>query len=255
MRLSFFSLFLCLSFVLFSAPAQAQLRISTGEDVAIAFFKTGGEQPNYDTLVRGLKDYARTPLARQNAFFEKETLRLRNAYQNYDPATDLLTIRTRVEVTLHHEIIDEDTEKHSMTLFFGKDDALFFPYQLGDYNIAILPQKMDARFDRDIAPSQYALIKSSFNEQTSGTAFIYIQLKPFKSYMDEPVKMGGLDQWVLVADVTNLTLTDSKGSSMWNYSANWYVSPQTESLRELYDDQAVEKQRVMETENPLKPVQ
>lgn len=240
---------------LFSNAALAQFRLSNEEDVAIAFFKTGGQEPNYETLVRGLKDYARTPLARQEAFFARETTRLRGAYQNYNPETGLLTIRTRAEIDLHHEWIDKETEHHSMTVFFGKDDALFFPYKLGDYNIAVVPTKMDARFTRDIAASQYNLIKSTFGDNTKGNAIMYIQMKPSKAYMDEPINMGGLDQWALVADVVNLTLTDPNDVQMWNYSAGWYVSPQTKELNELYDAQAAEKQHEMETENPLKPVQ
>lgn len=235
--------------------AQAQFRLSNEEDVAIAFFKTGGQEPNYLTLIRGMKEYARTPLARQDDFIARETKRLRNAYTNYNPESGLLTVRTRVQINLHHEWIDKETEKHSMSVFFGKDDALFFPYKMGDYNLAIVPRKMDARFTRDIAPSQYSLMKGVFNDADEGNAVMYIQFKPHKAYLDAPVNMGGLDQWALVADVVNLTLTDSTGGQMWNYSPVWYVSPQTEELRDLYEEQTEEKKLEMETENPLKPVQ
>jgi hypothetical protein len=254
MRAFFLLTFIC-STAFFATIAQAQFRLSNEEDIAIALFKTGGQEPNYETLVRGLEDFARTPLARQPEFFAKHTARLRNAYQNYNPETGLLTIRTKAQIELHHEWLDKETERHSMSVFFGKDDALFFPYKLGDYNIAVVPTKMDARFTRDIAPSQYSLIKTSFGETNQGNAIIYIQLKPEKAYLDEPIKMGGLDQWALVADVVNLTMTDNHDNQMWNYSASWYVSPQTKELNDLYDEQAEQKKREMERENPLKPVQ
>lgn len=250
-------LLLALAALLFASfPAHAQYKLADAEDVAIAFFKTGGQQPNYETLIRGLPDYRKVPPAKQDAFIAKQKQRLQTAYAKYNPQTDLLTIRTRVNVDLHAKQQDDKdkTVLYSMTLSFGKDDSLFFPYRMGDYHIAIIPKKMDSSFEQNLAPSQYELIKTSLGD-VNGPAALYIQLKPSKAYLDEPYKIGGEDQWALVADVAGLVMMDGRGSRLWTYSADWYVSPMTQELRDIYSDKKEERERIMEQENPLKPLE
>lgn len=254
MRPLFLALF-ALLLMPFAAQAQ-QYDLADSEDVAIAFFKTGGQPPNYLTLIRGLPKYRDTPVAKQDEFIANQTQRLQQAYARYNPETDLLTIRTRVQVELHAVQLEDEkkTVKYSMTLSFGKDDALFFPYSLGDYHIAVLPKKMDSRFDQNLEPSQYDLIKS-IQDGEKGLAQLYIQLKPSKAYMDAPVSIGGKEQWVLAADVAGLVMTDSRGSTLWSYSPDWYVSPMTKELRDIYVDENARKHQQMELENPIKPLE
>lgn len=253
MRLIFFTFLVFLSACLAAShDASAQYRVSSDEDVAIAFFKTANAPPNFEKLATASKAYRMTPVARQNDFAAKEKIRLQNAYNNFDVRNNLLTLQTRVDVELHHEMVDEKTEKFTMTLSFGKDDALFFPYKFGDYNIAIVPRKMDSSFEQNLTRQQYALIQESLGGK-DGYAKLFIQIKPQKSYIDEPVKMGGLDQWAMVADVAGLVMMDKNGTRLWTYGADWYISPVTEELRDMYDTQALEKKQEMEDENPLRP--
>ena len=98
-------------------------------------------------------------------------------------------------VELHAEILEDKTEKYSMTLSFGKDDSLFFPYTNGEYNIAIIPHKMDSRFDQLLVKEQYELIKQALGD-IDGKLTLYIQLRPQKAYMDAPLQIGGIEQWV-----------------------------------------------------------
>lgn len=236
---------------LWPSGAQAQYALSDSEDVVIAFFKTAGTPPNYETLAKISKQYYLTPPARQDDFLSKEKARLQAAYNSFDPDRKLLTIRTSANITLYKVQGDEDTVTHGMTISFGKDDALFFPYEHGTYKIAVLPQKMGARFDQNLAPQQYDLIRQTFGDKDNGRAPLYVQLKPVKAYLDQPYRIGGTEQWALVADVAGLILTDSKGTRLWTYAADWYVSPMTEQLRNMYDVQTEEKQRIMDTENPV----
>lgn len=243
---------LTLFLVTFSVEkAMAQYSVSGSEDVVIAFFKTAGTPPNYETLAKISKQYYLTPPARQDVFLAKEKQRLQTAYNVFDPAAKLLTIRTMANITLYAVQEDEETINRGMTISFGKDDTLFFPYEHGDYKIAVLPQKMGSRFDQTLAPQQYELIKQTFNGRDNGRLPLYIQLKAVKSYLDQPFRIGGLEQWALVTDVAGLILTGNNGARLWTYGADWYVSPMTEQLRDMYDDQSEDKQREMETENPV----
>lgn len=242
--------------LLLAAPtaAQAQYDISDSEDVIIAFFKTGGQQPNYESLARGLPVYRNVPPAKLDAHLAKEKQRLQQAYNRFNPQVDLIGIRTRVNVQLHRTMREDKSIQHSMTLSFGKDDSLFFPYSLGDYHIAVIPKKMDSSFDQNLVPSQYELIKTALGRE-NGPATLYIQLKPSKAYLDEPYVIGGEEQWALVSDVAGLIMTDSKGGRLWTYAPDWYVSPMTKELRDIYSESSEEKQRIMEEENPLRPLE
>ncbi len=247
---------LILALLIFAAnPALAQSETSSAEDVLIAFFKTGNTQPNYEKLATSSKDYRLTPIARQKTFIAKEKQRLMAAYRNYNPLTDLISIRTRAFVTLHTAVHEDKTVTHSMTISFGKDDSLFFPFTYGDYNIAIVPQKMDSSFEQNLADNQYELFKNELGKDQTGPVALFIQLRPTKAYLDEPLTMGGLDQWALVSDVAGIIMTDSKGGRLWTYSAPWYVSPMTRELRDMYATQADEKEQEMKRENPIMPAQ
>lgn len=241
-------------FLLIAPPARAQSELSTSEDVVIAFFKTGGHPPNYTTMAKGSPQYRNIPPARLDEFIAKESQRLKQEYAKYNPQTDLISIRARVMVELHREILEDKSIHHSMTIFFGKDDSLFFPYAVGDYHIAVVPKKMDSSFKQNIEQNQYALIENALGS-TRGTVPLYIQLKPAKAYLDEPLMMSGEEQWALLADVAGLILTDSKGGRLWTYAPDWYVSPMTKELRGIYSEKTEEKHRIMEEENPLKPME
>ena len=123
---------MCLIFLI-STPAISQIskriKFATTEDIAIAFYKTGGIIPNFEKWIKERDPYRHTQWARRDEVFQQEMSRLQLAYKNYNPKEDFLLIRTFVRLDPSKTVDDEGNETyHLKTVFLEAPDALYFPY-------------------------------------------------------------------------------------------------------------------------------
>jgi len=250
-RLCFGFLTFCLC-IAFAAPSRAEQQVSTPEEIGIAFFKTGGSNPDFTKLAKGTRAYRLAPLVRRDAYLQQEKQRLIQLYNAYDPS-HTLRVRTRTGVTLTETPRKDNTPLYSMTLSFGRDDTPFFPYKYQDYDIAVIPQKLTDLLHQNLSELQFNALKAAFDQQMQGTVDLYVELKPVKAYLDRPYDIEGTQQWVLLTNVAGMTLTTRLGARLWDYSAPWYVSPTTDGLRDMYDKKTEERQQEQQLDNPLRP--
>jgi hypothetical protein len=218
-------------------PASAQMRgePSNAEDIAIAFFKTAGTNPDFDKWAKGGKDYMTTAPARVPDFLYKEKQRLIQLWQKYDGTDPIIDIKADILVTLKTTADEDKNLFYWMYISFGKDDAVYFPYTYQDYKIAVIPQLIETLMIQQLQKEQYEMMLHEFGEKQEGSAVMYLQLKPVKAYIHQPYKIDGEEQWALLSDIATLSVKSYKtGSPFWNYSADWYMSPVTEELRDLY---------------------
>jgi hypothetical protein len=229
---------LALLFLGLMAPAtifaQTQEKTSTGEEVAIAFFKAGGVSPDFIKWAKKSKSYNTVQKAREAAYFEKETRRLNGLWQNYNPATDMIVVKTSVFIALNMSVDEKDKAAHSMTLAFDKGAADYFPFQFQDYMIAVIPQHLNTLMQQPLQKAQYDLMHSSFGDKTAGHGTLYLMLKAIKADTSRPYSMDDHEQWMFVTDVAGLSLKTQQGSPLWNYSAPWYITPTSQDVRNLF---------------------
>lgn len=224
---------LCLSF---PAKAQSAFATSTSEDVAIAFFKTANVKPDFTKWARESREFKTTAPARVDDFLYKESQRLLRRWNEYDPETTLIRVGATVSVVLEH-FAKDGGEAFRMTMSFDKGDVTYFPYEFQNYKFAVVPQKIETLLKQAISREQFDLISADFKGATVGSAKMEVQLKPVRSYLRQPYMLDGVEQWMMLTDTVTLALKSSRsGAALWTYGAEWYVSPVTREVQELYKD-------------------
>lgn len=233
----FFLLWASVVLFLTPAPVRAQVNdhISTPEEVAIAFFKTGETNPDFDLWAKGSKDYHNQPPTRAAEYLYKEKQRLMREWQKFKVEENVLMLETSTAVELK-AIQNDDGEYHYWMYMAPADNATtYFPYKFQEYKIAVIPQKFESLMMQPLTKEQYLMMRQDFEDAAGGRARMRIGLKPVKSYMQQPYVIDNNEQWVLLTDVVTLGLISQRtGTPFWYYTADWYVSPKTQELQDLY---------------------
>jgi hypothetical protein len=234
-RLILILLFGIVAFFHTTSHAQTSFKVSSPEDVAIAFFKTGNTVPDFTLWAKGTPEFQHTAPALVPEYLEKEKQRLQQVWAGYNAAEDFLTVAGYVTVSLRamQDPKDKKKEAYSMRIRFEAGDLTYFPYSFQKYEIAVIPQKLETNLSPSLMKEQYQMILDKFGK-AEGNARLYLVLRPVKAYMNQPYELDGREQWMMLCDIVSLSLVGNDESPLWNYAADWYVSPRTQELRELY---------------------
>jgi hypothetical protein len=217
-----------------TAHAQPE-DVSTAEDVAIAFFKTADTNPDFDLWAKSSREYKVAPPVRVEEVLFNEKQRLMKKWQAYDTKEGVLNIEAMVSVELKAIPHKDGSEEYWMYVVFPQKGATYFPYKFYKYDFAVIPQQIESLMIQPLQREQYILIRNNLPDTGTASAFISMQLKPEKAYIQQPYVIDNREQWALMCEVATMSLQSMNGHQpMWNYSADWYVSPVTEELRDLY---------------------
>lgn len=236
-RVLFFMALIMPICVLAVSPSRAQYNTSTSsaEDVAIAFFQTGGTNPNFEQWARSSQEYKVAAPAMANEVLSNEKQRLFKKWRSYKADENVLTVSGSVRIELKTVTTKEGNEEHWMHMAFTEGAVTYFPYKFLDYAFAVIPQQIESMLIQPLQKQQYELFVQSFGGLKTGNATLSVQLKPSRSYLQQPYMIDNKEQWVLLCDVATLSLLNNRNSEpMWNYASDWYVSPITQELRDLY---------------------
>lgn len=215
--------------------ASALETSTTGEDVAIAYFKTANIKPDFDKWARGSEAFKSIAPARVPEFVEKEKQRLLKKWNERGADGFIFEINAPVSIELKTVTDEKGQEKYLMEIAFEEGKVDYFPYAFQDYNFAVIPHGMETMLVQELPKSQFDLLFQEFVETAAGPAILRIQLKPSKSYTGQPYEMDGVEQWILLTDIATMALASVKNEAqLWNYGAGWYVSPDTKAVQDLY---------------------
>lgn len=237
---AFIAIFL-LSFVAMTAAAHAQRDkgISSSEDVAIAFFKAGATNPDFEAWAKASRDYKTAAPTRAGEVLSNEKQRLFKKWRAFNPDETLLTVAGDVNVELKAVVNKEGEESYWMYMIFPQGEVTYFPYRFLDYRFAIIPQQIESLMIQPLQKEQYHNFVRLFGGQKASTTVLSLQLKAVRSYMQQPYMVDDREQWILLCDIATMSLAASKsGKPIWNYGSDWYVSPVTQGLRDLYQQPA-----------------
>ena len=227
--------------ICFYQPATAQNRVtfSSTEDIAIAFYKTGGSIPNFERWTKERKPYNLTPWARREAMLKNEMTRLKLAYRNFDPKGDFLTIRTFVDMDPQEQVGEDEEVTYKLPITFSEaPDALYFPYEFLGERIVLMPYSMEKVMNGEITEAQYEFITDALRHSAKNT--MIVRLRANEADLSRPYKIDGLYQWVFKTDIVSLEIWSKQGRLLWEYTAPWYTSPNTVKLNNIYNDRPTE---------------
>lgn len=220
-----------------TAHAQKEQAVSSAEDVAIAFFKAGASNPDFDSWAKASRDYKTAAPTRAEEALFNEKQRLFKKWRAYNPDENVLTVAGSVQVELKAITTKDGNDQYWMYMSFPHGDVTYFPYKFLDYEFALIPQQIETMMIQPLQKEQYEHFLHSFNGTKSRDALLSVQLKPVRAYMQQPYMIDNKEQWVLLCDVATMALSTAKtGHPVWTYGADWYVSPVTQELRDLFQE-------------------
>lgn len=227
-------LWLFVFFMLSAFPAVAQAPdVATPERVAIAFYKMAGLQPSFSSWAKDTSEYRHTPVARRARVEAKIAEKLMEEYQEFTPDRHLLNVATTATVTLSEQADPDNPELvHYMLRWdLASENDEFFPYEHRDTLFALMPQGVEAYREAPITREQYLYIKERMGPVKRHRILLHMRAQ--QAHGDEPVRIFGENTWVLTTAMAGVTLWDAKGGLLWERSADWYVSPETQTLNDL----------------------
>lgn len=236
---------LCAAVLAAAAYAQqpGAMKISTAEDVVIAFYKTGGATPPYEKWIKGREPYATTAVARRPALLEQERARLKSLYAAFNPSRDLLTVRTTViaKAAQYQDPDDKDKAVSVLEMRFEAGDADYFPYDFLDERFAVIPQDIARHLKPEVGNEQFNYLNAQLERGKPVT--LILELRPVKADMEAPFNLdgtgGGVDaddgkgQWMFLTDIASMSVWNKAGSMLWEYTAPWYITPMRQNLLDL----------------------
>jgi len=141
-----------LSFVPVNVMAQAErIRLSTSEDIAIAFYRTANITPDFKKWIWQRKPYKLTPASQRPRVFEEEMARLQGTFQGFSKRRDRLTLRFPVDIKPTEQ---DGVYRMGMTLK-GLDQAHYLSMSFLEEQIAIFPYGMDMVLNSQISEALY----------------------------------------------------------------------------------------------------
>jgi hypothetical protein len=201
-------------FVPSAGMAQSErVRLSSAEEIAIAFYHTANIVPNFRHWIWHRDPYKRSPAAHRSRVFDEEMLRLQTAYQTFNKRRDLLMLRFPVDIKPRQE---KDAYYLGMTLK-GLDQAHYLSYRFMEEQIAVFPFGMDVVMDSRIDKRLYDRLVAMDQERAQPVLLAAMEAK--QANADRPYNIDGLQQWVFKTKIETMTLYTQEGDVLWEYTA------------------------------------
>lgn len=235
-KTSLFVLLILLFCPLVALNAQSFLQASSARDVAFSFYKTAEATPNYERWIKQSEPYLSTPQAKWAEVIDRQTVFLSNAFQNHDHERDLIIVKSKARAVLD-EPHTTGAESTKLTFKFQKEKnnrEVFFPYDYGGDNFAVIVDGLDELKEFTINPKEVPYIKSQL---TKRTVDIVLRLAPVSADIETPYMIENEPFWMLGTRVASLSLWNEADIMIYEYIAPWYFTPTSNTIEELKTQQ------------------
>jgi len=204
---------LALLIVPLSVSAQSErVKLSSAEDIAIAFYRTANITPDFKKWIWQRRPYKLTPASQRPRVFEEEMARLQGTFQGFNKRRDRILVKFPVDI---NAVEKDGIYKAGMTLK-GLDQAHYVSVSFLEEHIALFPYGMDGIMDSVIDASVYAQLKEM--NQIKAKPYALIVMQADEANVDRPYEIDGLQQWVFKTRIEALSLYTEEGL-IWEYSA------------------------------------
>ncbi len=201
---------------------QAQnerIRLSSPEDVAIAFYRTANITPDFKIWVWDRSPYVDTPAAKRKQVFEEELARLQQAFLSFNKRRDYLTLRIPVDINL-----SENGDEYNLDMKIkGVEQANYVSYPFLTMEFAIFPFNMDKIMNSKIDFDLYDRLRTL--QQEKQTPYLVVVNEVTQADPSRPYEIEGASRWVLKTKIQFMTLYTQSGQVLWEYLAPSTLSP------------------------------
>lgn len=226
----------CLIVALLGAPVcYAQIDDSlpaTPENIALGFYRTAGIVPNLDSWIKKGDLYRNTIPGRRPKIYEGEMQRLQEAYQAFDPSKTVIRIRTSVVLSLHEQNPTPEETVYQLEIQpNSNENMLYFPYEFGAENIAVIPAISRDFLKPMLDDNQYKYVLSLF--ENDARYYLIMKLRAVDANISRPYEIDGVQRWVFKTSVLSAEVWSSKGKLLWEYTMPGYLAPHHEAVHKL----------------------
>lgn len=219
-------------------------RYSESEKVGFAFHKLAKFDPDYKKWVTNMDSYMAAKPTDKVAMMQKETARLQNGYFNFMPDDDLvsLTIDARLRASSYFGASQRAGTITNVTMELVDLPQNYFPFYIGGIWIAVVIKDFDSYTQFTFSPEEY----SEFSKKVgldSGYQLVQkvkvdLLLRPISVDTTSPVMLDGLEMWLMLAEVGEITVWRPMGQErflIWGHNAPWFTSDSQKELLRLYE--------------------
>lgn len=235
----------------YSAPAMAQnmglAGITTPERVGFAFYSLTRTPPPFAEWIKGMDSYRQAQPHIRIQMLDQENRRLTRGYAHYNTNRDLIMIHFAVDIlgmdnpAYNPAAIPSDPDapvmKKAVRIFIpSTKTGPYFPFQLGQQWIALIPQNIEASTVHPMTEEQYnaVALSTGMNTNVPIAAEAELILRPISADAKTPMTLDGLPMWLMMSDIASFSLLDRERKSLWDSTALWYFTEKTQEYMTLY---------------------
>lgn len=220
-----------LAFLCFPAlKARAAVEESPPLDIVFSFYKKIGVAPDFEEWVKKTKDYMDASPVFKPEFLQREAGILQNAFNDFDPKEDLITVSGEADIILLY-----DPNRKSGYLDIKPQEKLnqdMISYQYGEDFFALIPTDLGDLLSFQIDENAHEKLKPAARTRRNLT--LAVQFYIHQADGTEPLMMEEKPHWLLDARVVSISLLDRRDTLLWQYAAPWYITPTTKDLKALH---------------------
>lgn len=237
---------ICLGMTFSLRGAQATKRAAFDpmtERVAFAFYKLGGKTPDFKVWAENKPEYLDLRVSDREAWLRNQILDLKQRFARFDPETDLIAVRIVSDIAVQEIATDEYADdgpgrRFEIKVNAGDQTMLYFPYQINEQYIAVIPDHLDTVLTREVDEKLFRKIQTGIGydrQSKSATAVLNFLLRPISADMKQPMLLDGKNQWLMMAEIATFSATTyEEGEVIWDYRAPWYYTQTEKDLGGLY---------------------
>lgn len=218
-------------------PARAgieELKPSTSEDIAIAFYRFVDAQPDFRRWIEASEVFQSTEAVNRAVIYQTEKRRLVGKFREIAPRTQLFTIEVPVVVKITKVL--EATNKPYLLEFLPRiDEVSYFPYSIADIWFAVIIRDLDTFLSQRIEEWEYVRLIRAWPQLGSRTEKMNLRahVKITDADARAPVLLDGQHQWLMMTELASMSLWRAD-DFVWEYQAPWYETPTETELKKLF---------------------
>lgn len=220
---TFLGLSLIAALLLVWSPLQAQekssllLMPSKSKTIYLLYLKMTGQRLNADAAIRQTEIFRKATGEEQNRMIASEKIPLETEFTNIDPKKQVIVIRS--SVNLKTSLAPNSRLQASFTTPPRPASSIYFPYNWGGLNIALIPDRLEPFLDIPLKPSEAT---SAISKITGGTATIVIEMLPLSADARSQMTLDGVPQWLLMTRIVAVSYYNETMQTIWHWKSPDY---------------------------------
>lgn len=202
---------------------------SSNTEVGMVFYKMVGARPDFDSWITSEPRYLTAAPEQRAEILAEERRKLEIAFNALDVRKSPLVIRTAVKLQIS---APSGQAKRTLEVKFPAEGDIYFPYKVANQNITIIPNGVDLYRHIPLSNTEAASIQGRL--AYNGSATMVLEIIPVKADGAAPMKLDGVDQWLMMGEIGFIGLYNNSLEVIWSYQAPWFTRKNRQDLFSLY---------------------